>query len=214
MSILGRIIGSLLTTLLVTGGVIFVVDQNAGLPHPEAAVSAEETISIESGPSDPMAQSAGSGPSLDPVTSDVSAAAVTDDTSVTTQTGGLSLLASSSRAADRSKSGKPDKASPPSGRGASGTAPGHSGDKETATTTTKPDTATTNDVAATTSTTRATTTTTTSSAPTTTAAKTSTTVVSGGVRVSPGTDLQQMVDSHPSGTTFVLETGTHRNQRV
>ncbi|MFZ0013951.1 MAG: hypothetical protein WAL25_07530, partial [Acidimicrobiia bacterium] len=42
----------------------------------------------------------------------------------------------------------------------------------------------------------------------------STTVVSGGVRVSPGTDLQQMVDSHPSGTTFVLETGTHRNQRV
>jgi len=38
--------------------------------------------------------------------------------------------------------------------------------------------------------------------------------VINGVHVSPGTDLQQMVDSHPSGTTFVLETGTHRNQRV
>lgn len=35
-----------------------------------------------------------------------------------------------------------------------------------------------------------------------------------GISVSPGTDIQRLVNSNPPGSTFVLKTGIHRNQRV
>lgn len=36
----------------------------------------------------------------------------------------------------------------------------------------------------------------------------------GSVLISPGADIQELVDANPVGTTFVLETGIHRNQQV
>jgi parallel beta-helix repeat protein len=43
---------------------------------------------------------------------------------------------------------------------------------------------------------------------------TSSLVVEAGVVVEVGVNIQGLVDSHPSGTSFVLKTGTHRNQKV
>jgi parallel beta-helix repeat protein len=49
---------------------------------------------------------------------------------------------------------------------------------------------------------------------TTSVAASTTTVVLEGVHIAPGTDIQNLVDTHPPGTAFVLETGTHSNQKV
>jgi parallel beta-helix repeat protein len=67
--------------------------------------------------------------------------------------------------------------------------------------------------AATTTTTKPATTTTTA-ATTTTTKGTATTVPSGGVVLTPGTDLQALINSNPAGTSFLLKAGTHRRLSV
>lgn len=78
---------------------------------------------------------------------------------------------------------------------------------------------TTSTTAAVTTTTKAVTTTTkpattTTAVATTTTTKVTTTVPSGAVVVTPGTDLQALVNSNPVGTSFLLKSGTHRRLHI
>ena len=60
------------------------------------------------------------------------------------------------------------------------------------------------------STTTSTTTTPTTTTPTTTTPTTTSPSACGGLSVSPGTDIQALIDANPSGTSFCLRSGTHR----